>query len=348
MSDDDRLRQLLTDAVSDVDPDERIEELRASVRPAPRGVDVLRSRPWYAAAAIVAAVIGAVAYITSVADNSTQPGFATRGGSSGPTEIATDTAAPSPSTSTGTSADQLAVYFLGTGPRGDVLFHENVPAGGTPLHTAVAALMTGPNDPDYRTAWPAGSIISADLRHGVVEVQLGAMRAHRPRGMSARTASEIVQQAVYTFRAASGRRDIKVQFLRHHKPAPTVLGVSTDHPVAAGRVSDVLSLMNITSPTEGQGMERGQVVVTGTNNGPEGTVVVELVRTSPTGDVTVLTESGTASGTGDLGRLYPWRVPIDTSDLPTGTYTLVASNAQLAGDGEGLPPARDTRTIVLR
>jgi hypothetical protein len=343
---DDRLRELLTDAVSDVEPEERLEELRASVRPAPRVVRLVHTRPWYAAAGIVAAVIGVVAYVTSVAgDRSDGPGFANHGGSSGPTRIATDTANPTPSA--GIGPEQVAVYYLGHGPRGDVLFHETVPAGGDAMHTAVSALTAGPRDPNYRTGWVVGSIINAQLKHGVVEVELGAMRAHRPHGMSARTASEIVQQAVYTFQAASGHRGTKVQFVRGRKPAPTVLGVPTDHPLAPGRVVDVLSLMNITAPREGQVVQPGPLVVTGTNNSAEANVVVQLVRTSPSGDTIVLTESGTASGTGDPDRLYPWRVTLDTTDLQPGSYTVVASNGAMASEGEGQAPPTDTRTIVL-
>jgi hypothetical protein len=345
---DDRLRELLTDAVSDVEPEDRIEELRATVRPAPRVVRVLHTRPWYAAAAIVAGVIGVVAYVTAVAgDDSAGPGFATHGGTSGPpTAIATDTAAPS--TSPSTSPRLLTVYYLGPGPRGDVLFRERVAAGQDPLQTAVAALSAEPRDPDYRTEWLAGSLLRAHLKHGNVEVELGAMRSSRPHAMSARTAEEIVQQAVYTFQAASGLRDAKVQFLRHDKPARTVLGVSTNHPLAPARATDVLSLMNITSPTEGQVIGRGTFVVTGLNNSPESNVEVKLVRSDPSGDTTVLTAAGAASGTGDLDRLYPWRVSIDTTALPSGSYTLVASNGQMASEGEGLPPAIDTRMIVLR
>jgi hypothetical protein len=215
------------------------------------------------------------------------------------------------------------------------------------LHTALAALTTTPRDPDYRTGWVVGSVTSADLRHGVVEVDLGAMRAKRPRGMSARTADEIVQQAVYTFRAASGRHDAKVQFLRHHRPARTVLGVRTDHPLSPGRAVDVLSRMSIDSPAEGQRIQRGSFVVSGMNNGPEGNVVVRIVRKTPTGDQTVLTRAGIASGTGDADRMYAWRVTVDTSGLPPGSYTLVASDTDPSGGGEGLPPATDTRTIVL-
>ena len=37
MTDDDQLRRLLSDAVSDVEPEDRLEELRASVPPEPPG-----------------------------------------------------------------------------------------------------------------------------------------------------------------------------------------------------------------------------------------------------------------------------------------------------------------------
>jgi hypothetical protein len=345
---DERLRRLLGDAVSDIEPADRLEELRTSVRPRARVVHHLRARPWYAAAGIVAAVICLVASITSIASNkSSEPGFGSQGGSSVPTIIATDTAEPSPTIASGEPADGLLVYYLGAGPRGDVLFPETVPAGGDRYRAAVTALMTGPRDPDYRTEWGPGSIISAGLKHGVVEVELGAMRARRPHAMSARTADEIVQQAIWTFRAASGRHDTTVQFLRHGKPAGSVLGVAADHPLEPGRPLEVLSMMSISSPAQGQEVTRGRFVVTGTNNGPEGTVNVRLVRSTGTGDEVVLNEHGTALGSGE-DRMYGWSVPIDTTDLSPGTYTLVASNDDLSGGGEGFGPATDTRTIVLR
>ncbi|HEX4687765.1 MAG TPA: Gmad2 immunoglobulin-like domain-containing protein [Nocardioides sp.] len=342
---DDELHRLLTDAVSDIEPEDRIDELRASLRPAPRPVAALHTRPWYAAAAIVAAVIGVVAYVASVAgDRPSGLDPASDGGSTQPTQIATDTAAPSPSTRS--SQDQLTVYYLGHGPRGDVLFQEQIRVAGNPFETAVAALMT-PSDPDYHTAWPVGSVISADFEHGVVRAKLGSIRAHRRAGMSARTANESIQQAVYTLVAASGHPEAKVQFLRNGKPAPSVLGVRTNHPLAPGRAGDVLSPINITSPSEGQDIGHGWFAVTGTNNGSDGTVVIQLVSTSPSGDTTVLTDSGTASGSGDPSRLYPWRVALDTSDVAPGTYVLTASNLDPSGGTDGSGPAIDTRTVVI-
>jgi Immunoglobulin-like domain of bacterial spore germination/Sporulation and spore germination len=316
------------------------------VRPGPRVVHHIHQRPWYAAAAIVAAVICLVASVTAVASNrASENGFSGQPTSS-PTVIATDTSEPSPTTPPGTPADDLLVYYLGPGPQGAVLYPETVPSGDDPIHTASLALMTGPRDPDYRTKWGPGSILSASLKHGVVEVELGAMRAQRPQTMSSRTANEIVQQAIWTFRAASGRHDAKVQFLRNERPAVSVLGVAADHPLEPGRVTQVLSLMSINSPAEGQELPLGRFDVTGTNNGNESNVILKLVRSTATGDEVVLTANGTAEGNGG-DQLYSWSVPIDTRDLSPGSYTLVASNDDLSGGGEGFGPAQDTRTIVL-
>src|SRR5205814_520952 len=96
----DRLRQLLSDAVTDIEPADRLDQLRASVHPSPKVVPMTRSRSWYAAAGIVAtaAVIGIVAYVTSMAGHrSDHVGAATDGGTGLPsaTATATDTSATS-------------------------------------------------------------------------------------------------------------------------------------------------------------------------------------------------------------------------------------------------------------
>ncbi|HEY2878891.1 GerMN domain-containing protein [Nocardioides sp.] len=348
---DDRLRGLLSDAVSDIEPENRLDELRASVHPSPRVVPMSRPRSWYAAAGIVAtaAVIGIVAYLTSVAgEKATDLGPATDSGTAVPSATATDPAATQgPGSSTRAQARPLAVYFLGHGPQGDVLYRETVPlsSGERPLDLAVSALMDRPTDPDYRTGWYPGTLVSASAKHGVVRVELGPIPAGRPTSMSQRTAYETVQQAVYTLQGATGRRDIKVQFLRHGKPAPTILGVPTTHPVGPGRAGDVLSKINIGEPLEGQLVQAGRLVVSGTNNGVKGRLSIRLVRKSSSGENTVLTRSGAADGFGKRDRMYPWRVVLDTSDLPPGAYTLMATNDDPGGRGD---PATDTRVVVLR
>jgi hypothetical protein len=348
---DDRLHRLLSDAVSDIEPADRIEELRASVRPSTKVVPMARPRSWYAVAGIVAtaAVIGVIAYLTSVVgDKSTDLGPTSDGGTALPTVVATDTAAPQSSHDHAKPVfTTVGVYFLGHGPHGDVLYRQGklVSTDEKPLDSAVSALMTDPYDTDYRAGWSPGWLVSAELRQGVIDVELGTVPAARPAHMSARTASEVVQSAVYTLQEAA-RSDAKVVFLRSGQAAPTVLGVPTDRPVGAGPVSEVLSRMNITRPSvDGRPSRHGHLVVGGTNNGPGGTVVLRLVRKTASGDRTVLRRTTTARGSGDPDRLYPWRVTLDTSTLSPGSYTIVASNADPAGTGQ---VASDTRLVVLR
>jgi Immunoglobulin-like domain of bacterial spore germination len=183
------------------------------------------------------------------------------------------------------------------------------------------------------------------VRHGVVQVEVGPGTTARPASMSPRTASEIVQQAVWTFRDASGRRDAQVQFFREGVPAASVFGIPATEPIAQGRVVDVLSPVNISTPTDdGRRFARGRLAVSGTDHGFEGTVVVTLVRRTASGQHTVLTKSGPADGAGDPDRLYPWKVTLDTSHLRPGPYTVVATEDDPSGHGD---PATDTRVVVL-
>lgn len=348
---DDRLRRLLSDAVRDIEPEDRIEELRASVRPSPKVVPMAGPHSWYAIAGIVttAAVIGVIAYLTSVVgDKSTTLGPASSGGTALPTVIATDTAVPQPSPGhTRSLFRSVGVYFLGHGPHGDVLFRQPtlVSSGDSSLDAAVGSLMTDPYDPDYRAGWSPGWLVSAELHQGLIDVQLGSAPATRPARMTARTASEVVQSAVYTLQEAAGSH-ADVLFLRSGRVASTVLGVPTSRPVGAGRAADVLSRMNITRPSvDGMRAHDGRLAVSGTSNGPGGTVILKLVRTTASGEKTVLSRTTTASGSGDASRLYPWAARLDTSTLRPGSYTLVASNADPAGRGH---VASDTRLILLR
>jgi hypothetical protein len=340
MSDDERLRRLLSDAVSDVEPGDRIDELRASVRSSSRVVPAARARSWYAAAGIgaTAAVIGVVAFVTHVAtDRSTDVGAATDGGTLPPSATATAIDTSLPSQSPGAGRGRAAVYYLGQGQHTTVLYRElSVPyPGASPLGYALTALMTEPVDPDYRTPWRPGWLVRATSDGHLITVQLGRAPTARPGSMTPRDATEAVQQVVYTLQDAVHRNE-GVRFVRHGRPVASVLGVPTRKPVAAGRAVDVLSLMSISDPAEGARIPRGRLVVDGLNNAYEANVVVRLVRDG----ATYAERPGVAVGTYDPRRMFPWRVTMPTSALPPGRYRLVASN----GSGD---LGRDTRTIVL-
>jgi hypothetical protein len=344
MSDDDRLRDVLSDAVSGIEPTDRIDRLRASVRPSSRVVPMARSRYSHASAGILAtaAVIGVVALVTHLAadrSSNVAPATDTGGRPVVTTAIATDTSAPSPSTTT--AATSAAVYYLGDGPRGTVLYREVAarPATVSPLEYAVQGLMSLPRDPDYTTPWRDGWLRGASTGTGQIEVDLGDAPEARPPSMSARQANEAVQQVVYTLQAAVGRRDA-VLFTRDGRPVATLLGVPTTLPVSQGPPLDVLSRMSISTPSESRVVSRGRLVVTGLANSFEASVVVQLKR----GGHVVRTQPGLASGY-QAGHLFPWRIVVDTRTLTPGRYTVVARADDPSGRNRG---ESDTRTIELK
>ncbi len=373
MTDDDRLRRLLSDAVSDIEPRDRLAEIRASVHPDTQVVPMSRPRPWlYALSGAVAsaAVIGVIAYTTHVLSGPDRDGVDVGAGgdetSATPpsTSTATDSAAPSasssaPSTPTTTGAQAYAVYYVGASGAGKpVLFREwhrgphlqtADPAGGghDVLTEAVRdAMATEPLDPDYRTPWrdlttlDHASYGGAGAGDTVRIVLADTGIADRPADLTAAEARAAVQQLVYTAQAAVGKR-VPVTFTVGRKPAgahPTLLGVDISRPVANAPVLRTLSLVNISSPTEGAPVS-GPLTVTGVNNAFEGNVVVYLQR-----DGKKYLQRPTTGGMG-LHRLFPWTVTLDLSKVQPGEYTLVARNGN--GSGRGQPDV-DTRTIEVK
>ncbi len=351
---DDRLRRLLSDAVSDVEPDERLDQIRASVRSDPEVVPMSRPRPrFYALAGAVAsaAVIGIIAYSTHVLSDPHNGDVGAAGGSAhttAPVSTATATdpsALPTPARSAGQTGAPTwhlaALYYVGDGPKGAVLFREFSPRppGTQPLDAAVQGLMTDPVDRDYRTSWPAGSLASARVHDGVIEVSVGSeATAARPADLSPREATETIQQAVYTLQAAVQKR-AEVQFVRKGRPVPQIFGVDTSHPLSQGNALTTLSLVNISDPGDGAVLKRGRLVVDGVNNSFEGSVLLTLMQ----GQSVVRQKPG-IGGFGP-GRLFPWKITLDTSGLAPGDYTLVATTDDSSGHGRTYS---DTKVIHLK
>jgi hypothetical protein len=350
MTDDDQLRRLLSDAVSDIEPQERLAQIRGSVRSDPKVVPMSRPRSWIAVVGVAAAVavIGGVAFAAGAlsgnnADDSTPIGTGptshhTTAPVTPPTSSATDSG---PTTPSGTKA--YAVYYVGDNPAGKpVLFREFHSGAGASSNAdlAVADLASLPLDPDYRTPWHPGDLagISLDSAAGVIDVALGTSSVHdRPAGMSAAYARAAIQQVVYTAQASFGKR-LGVQFTWRGNPIDQVFGEPTSEPLAQANPVKVCSLVNISSPNEGQQVS-GQLTVTGVNNAFEGTSVVYLVRDGKKYLVTPVI--------GGFGpdKLYPWSASLAVSTIPPGEYTLVAENDDPSGQGN---PPRDTRMLEVK
>jgi Immunoglobulin-like domain of bacterial spore germination/Sporulation and spore germination len=360
---DDRLHRLLSDAVSDVEPDDRLEAIRAEVHPDPKVVPVSSSRPWtYALGGIVAtaAVIGVVAYATGTLPGLNQAGDTevgvgqpspSAGPSHHPTHAAPGSSTPTTSATSGTTSPTsqvYAVYYVGTDPRGRPVlfreFHRVSPAGrgADPLSSAVHdAITRAPLDPDYVSPW-AGHATLGQARYdesaGTLTISLrGAHLGARPTGMSEAEAAAAIQQLVYTAQGAIGHR-VPVTFLVGRQPAGQLFGVDVSQPVSAGRVLKTLSLVSISDPNNGDTVS-GHLKVTGVNNGFEGTVVVFLERDGKRFLVTP-----TIGGMGG-NKLFPWSVTLDLSKVRPGTYTLVARDDDPSGRGHA--PV-DDRVVVVK
>lgn len=333
MTIDDRLSELLRDAVADVEPTDRLIAIRARTTSHQRAA----ARPWfYAAAATALATAATVTAFAVLGDDDArdpEPGPAHHSHAVDPT--------PTP------SAQAVPAYFVGETPRGLRLFREFDLRTATTgldarLDAAIAELQEPPDDPDYRTLWPAGSFTSAGQRGDVYTVELADASLHdRPAGLSAAEAGLAVEQVVYTVQAAAHGR-VPVQFLLDGNPIDQVYGVPTSEPLANGPQADVLSQVMISDPVEGLEVT-GSFTARGAANSFEATVPWRLLDSDGT-----VVETGFATAEGSIDRLYPWETTVDVSGLEPGTYTFEAMTDDPSGGAEGAEPFVDTRTITVR
>ncbi|MDF1602053.1 Gmad2 immunoglobulin-like domain-containing protein [Nocardioides sp. YIM 152315] len=172
------LADLLHDAVEDVEPVDRLDDLRARTSSPAHA-----ARPWWwAAGGVVVATAATVA------------AFAVVGG--GP-----ESTGPAGHDHHGAHAQQtmlVAAYFVGDTPAGPRLFREfdEVPSGDA-LEAALERIQRPPSDPDYRTSWTATSFGAVEVHDDVIHVELGD---------AVLDDDLAVQQVVYTLQAAAGER----------------------------------------------------------------------------------------------------------------------------------------------
>lgn len=343
---DEDLRELLQDAVADVQPAYRLDEVLARISHRPD-----HRRWWYGGAAVLAASAASVAAVVALSsgpDQQAQPGPAgtPTAGTPSPEPSATPSATPA------TEERALAVYYVGDTPRGPRLYREfqrlTVAAGAPRALDGVAPAVLGPaDDPDYRSGWPARTTVG-EIAQGEDRVTIdivspdGASLRDRPAGMSAFEASLAIEQVVRTAQAGMSPLPVGVQLTLDGRRSDQILGVPTSEPLAAAPDIDVLALVSLSDPTEGAVLpDDGRLRLAGRANSFEATVPWRIE--DATGAV-VKEGFVTAEGMGD--RLYPFADVIDCSDLAPGTYTLVVTTSD-PSDGEGFGPDVDSRTFVV-
>jgi hypothetical protein len=326
---DETLARLLSDAVGDVEPADRLDAIRARTA---EPTYTSRRHLFIAGGSVLAAAAAVVAIaLVTVALN--QPS-AEAPPTDDPTRII-DTPTP--------SAHAVPLYFVGDTGRGPRLFREfQVDTGLAGVAEALELLSDGPEDPDYRTLWPAGSFAGGEVRGDVIDVVIADAALHdRPASMTEDEAALALEQVIFTVQAVVGER-LGVQFRYGDNPIDTVLGQPTSEAVSNAEPLDVLSLMSVTSPSEGA-VVSGSFVAEGVNNGYEATMNWTLEDAA--GSVVL---EGYATADGWMGtKLFAWRTdPINVAELAPGNYTFVAVNPDPSG-GEGFPPDTDTRSITV-
>lgn len=337
------LARLLGEAVDDVEPADRLDEIRART-----SSPASQRRWWYAggAALAAAAAVTAVAVLgpgttpTSAPDPAEQP-------SATPTPSTSPTTDPSPTTPAPPVAETVtaAVYYVGDTPRGPRLYREfrALPGDGSvPLAPAVRAAVEGdPDDPDYRSPWAGtgATLVGATVDGELVTVDLAGDLRLRPGRLDPAAAALAVEQVVRTAQAAVGSA-APVQLLLDGQRTDQLLGVPVAEPLAQGEDLDVLALVSISDPAEGEQVE-GTFTARGRASSFEATVPWEV--RDDTGAVVL---DGFSTADGWMERLYPWEAEVDVSDLEPGRYTFVAMTSD-PSDGESGGPMTDTRTIVV-
>lgn len=342
--DDQRIRRLLDEAVSDVEPREALGSIHARTK-----VSSMQSkRSWLlGAGAAVVATAATVAAVTVLSDGTTDEGPDKVGpaatGTAEPSEasVPSESPSPSPTESSAPATEAVPVYYVGDTSRGPRLYREfhriEVPDG-DPVSAAVReAVATDPDDPDYRTDWPAGTAAArVDAQPSdviTIDVQGDGLR-NRPAGMSQEQAEIAVEQLIYTAQAAQQSRDA-VQFFLNGGRTDTLLGVPVSEPLAQGDAMDVLAQVWVIAPSEGAEVT-APFEVSGLAAAFEANVQWELMQ----GDRVVERGFTTAE---ECCTMAPYSFDVTA---PPGQYTLVVHDSDPSG-GEGFAPWEDTKKVTI-
>lgn len=317
------LRDLLTDAVADVEPSHALDEIRA------RTTSPTRGWPYAAGGAVLAVAASFAAFAVLGPDNA--PRATDPGSSTSPSPTATDTGSP-----TETPSQVVAVHYVGDTPDGPRLYREfrRVPAE-NPFAAAITALEQTPLDPDYRTYWPEGAIERIHFDgigdDGFIGVVLSDESMHdRPAGMDEATARLAIEQVIYTLQGTANAR-AAVSFSINGNPVDQVLGVPTSEPLANGPVLETLALVSLTTPSEGMVVDNDEpLVVEGVGNSFEGNIVTRVQRWEGTA---VVGQEPAIAGWGE-DKLFPFEVTFDLSDAPPGDYVVISQTDDPSGQGQ--------------
>lgn len=367
---DEQLARVLRETVDGIVPQPGLDAIRSRTVTSPKESTMSVARTWLlgglGGAVATAAVIGGVWFASDNLGND-DPGQPV--GNPTATVDPTDTGSPSPSDSVSpsTTPDATAgpkravpVYYAGDTPSGVRLYREFHKLPGVSGATdgdivgadsaAKAAVSHTPLDPDYRNLWPEGTEADVSDAGDQLIVNLvapggGATLHDRPASMTEAETQMALEQVIYSVQAAFGKGRIPVQFLLDEKHSDQVLGQPASEPLAAGDALKTLSLVNLTSPAEGDEITGDSLAVSGVANSFEANVIIRLQRFEGTN--IVFQEPLTAEGW--MGeKLFPFSGSFDISEVPAGKYTLHAMTDDPSGGAEGNGAFSDTKVITIK
>ena len=327
------LQALLQEAAAHVEPADRLGELRR------RTMSGRRSAPrrWLPivgmAGAATAVVVGASVVIGNLGLPQEAP------------------AAQRPQTGVAAPTVPVPVYYLADTNDGTRLFREFTKVPSSPDDAVSSALSrltadVGPDDPDYRTAWPKGAFAGAEVVSDRIRIDLTAAGITKPAGVSSANAELGIQQAVYTAEAALGA-SLPVEFQYDGAPATTVLGEKVPSPVERDRRYAVTAPINISDPAEG--ISASKVLNARGIAAASVTAIRWRLVSLDDGDAAL---RGRTSAIGppdstDSTAIPTWETgAIDISSLPAGTYEFIVSGIRKAKDAPAIR-FRDDRTVVI-
>jgi len=350
---DDWMRDVLEDAVSDVEPAEALDVIKARTR---RTRSVRLGWVWGTTGAglAVAATLAVIALGTSPESQRTHE-----------PPPATQSPTPSVGTPEPTLTADLPVYYLGEvvsqqGEGGETrtdlrLYREwhrvtGVAVGtSSPAGVATAALQemltVPPDDPDYSSAWAVGvEVTSVTHDGGVITVDLSGPVQKTPvqkTNVGAAAAEVTVQQLVYTVQGALAlAKDASatdpVRILLDGQPRQELWGhVDISRPIARAPRLDVQAPIWITAPAEGDQVS-SPLTVEGFATAFEGTVSWRITRQGAVADQS----SAPAAESGPAFAPFSFQV-----DLDPGDYLIEVFEASPL---DGTPIHTDSKRITVK
>lgn len=305
-----------------------------------------RARMWWRTAALglgMAGVFGAAAGGVVLFGSDPDDGTSTLpGGRGGDGIVSTVSPSPAPTVAAPTTPSRSAppagsgggaavpVYYLGETTSGVRLFREyrSAPRSAAKVEAALGLMFVGPVDPDYESAWPAGTRVLSyrPPTGGVATVDLSATAASGASGgRSAELTTGSLQQLVYTVQAAIGDPDVAVRLRVAGRTVDRLWGHDVVQPLRRAPRAEMAAPVSILTPDVDGSEVTGPVVSFGGESVGAARVSWELLR----GAAVV------AGGLDDVGPRGAWN---GRATLAPGRYLLRVATAG----------GTDTKTIVVR